>query len=189
MEPRMVEEQEWGGEQHKAFNEAYASLQLALPKLGKNTRGHGYQYAALPDVLAAIRGVLHQHGFTVRFRTWSPDSASVGVRVILTHVPSGVYECSELIAQPEKCVGGRMNGIQARGSFITYATRYCLLSVLGTTADVDLDGAAAGDAPAPAVSEASPEVGGTREDYAAAMAYSQAQEYVHGGVGADGIPF
>ena len=154
MEPRMVEEWEAKVEEgsRKAFLVAYAELQKELPRLGKDTRGHGYSYASLPDVLGKVRPVLYQHGFAIRFRTWSPTADSVGVRAILTHVQSGWYETSELIAAPEKCVGGRMNGIQARGAFITYAQRYTLLAVLGTTADVDTDAAgppAEPGAPAP----------------------------------------
>ena len=70
----------------------------------------------------------------------------MGVRCILTH-EAGWHETAELIVAPEKCVGGRMNGIQSRGAFCSYAQRYTLLAVLGTTAEVDTDAAPASAPP------------------------------------------
>ena len=143
MEPRMVEEREVGEDyergQQQAFYDAYADLQVALPTLHKSSQGHGYRYAALNDILSALRPVLAQHGFVVRWRTWSPTSDSFGVRCVLRH-KAGWYETSEIIARASE-VGGRMSGAQQRGALQTYLERYTLLAVLGTAPDVDTDAA------------------------------------------------
>lgn len=141
---RHVEEREpRNAQEAKAQAAWYDALPAVLPKLEKSSQGHGYKYAALNDVLAVVKPVLAHAGFRLRYRVWSPTSDSVGVRCILRH-REGWYETAELICKPKQQVGGRMNGVQAMGSFVTYACRYTLLAVLGTTADVDTD-AAAGD--------------------------------------------
>ena len=133
---RMVEEVEPDEAARLAW---YRDLPV-FPRMGKDAQGHGYRYTPLNQVLSAVLPVLRQAGYSVRFRTWSPTSGTVGVRCIVTH-KAGWHECAELIANPVKMVGGRMNGIQATGAFVTYAERYTLLAVLGTTADVDTDAA------------------------------------------------
>ena len=113
----------------------------------------------------------------------------MGVRCVLTHVESGWSERSELIAQPERCVGGRMNGIQARGAFVTYAQRYTLLAVLGTTADVDTDAYTAPEAPqAPAAGDTGLPPTTVHVDSYAPQEGAQGP-YEAPGDGPDGIPF
>ena len=123
-----------------------ARLAVKLPRLVKDTQGHGYQYAALNDVLAAVEGPLREQGLSIRFNTWSPTSETLGVRCVVTHV-DGWSESAEMMAAPAEVIGGRMSPMQMRGAFITYACRYTLLCVLGTTADVDTDAAAHDDPP------------------------------------------
>ena len=169
------------------FNKAYLDLQQSLPKLVKASQGHGYRYVSLSDVLGAVLPLLREHGFTIRFTTWSPDTNSVGVRAILTHVATGQVMASEILAEPERCVGGRMNGIQARGAYLTYAQRYCLLAVLGSTADVDTDAATLPAAPQ-APQNRDPGWGAPPPPppaNAAPGGYSA----LSGGVGSDGLPF
>lgn len=122
----------------KAWLKARAELQL--PSIPKDARGHGYDYASLSEVLSLVDRPVREAGFVIRWTVWTPSAALVGVRCTLTHV-EGWYERSEIIGSPEKLVGGRMNGIQQRGAFVTYAERYTLLSVLGICADFDSDGA------------------------------------------------
>ena len=123
-----------------------ARMAVKLPRLVKDTQGHGYQYAALNDVLAAVEGPLREVGLSIRFNTWSPTSETLGVRCVVTHV-DGWSESAEMMAAPAEVIGGRMSPMQMRGAFITYACRYTLLCVLGTTADVDTDASAHDDPP------------------------------------------
>ena len=144
--PRAVRHVEERGPRGEADIKAYmawiqARLGLKLPKLGKDTQGHGYKYASLSSILGSIEGPLRAAGFIIRWTTWSPSSETLCVRCSLVHV-GGWIERSELCGVPERLIGGRMSGMQQRGAFLTYAQRYTLLAVLGTTADVDTDGAA-----------------------------------------------
>lgn len=156
---RHLEEQEVTTEGQAKIRAGWlkARLELKLPPLMKSTQGHGYKYASLSSILSLIEEPLRAVGLFVRWTTWTPSSTTIGVRCNLVHA-MGWSERAELIGEPEKVIGGRMSGMQMRGAFITYAQRYTLLSVLGTTADVDTDASnavsqqdvAAGQQPPPA---------------------------------------
>ena len=192
--PRMVEERTIGSDvergQQQAFYEAYLAMQPKIPKLEKATQGHGYRYAALNAILSVLRPVLVEHGFTVRWRTWSPSADSLGVRCILRH-RAGWYETSEIIARPSE-VGGRMSGAQARGALQTYLERYTLLATLGTAPDVDTDAASgpaeAPHSPAAAIPAQGVGQGAPAANVAPAASYGPAEGEPVGDA-SDGIPF
>ena len=137
---RHLEEQEVATEGQAKMRAGWlkARLELKLPKLGKDVQGHGYKYASLSSILGLIEAPLRAAGFIVRWTIWTPTSTTIGVRCNVTHA-LGWSERSEIIGEPHVLIGGRMSGMQQRGAFFTYAQRYTLLSVLGTTADVDTD--------------------------------------------------
>ena len=173
-EPRHVEElvpvNEAALASWKAWHEA--RLAMRLPRFQKDSEGHAYRYVSLPSMLAALDQPLREHGFVLRWTTWSPTAETVGVRCVLAH-REGWRERAELIVKPHEVVSGRMSGAQARGAWITYAQRYTLLAVLGTTAEVDTDAA-----PEPVHSNA-PDV----------VMAEAAEALHHGDEPSDGIPF
>lgn len=93
-----------------------------------------YRYADLGDVLSQARAVLARHGLAV-FQV-AEAAADVTVTTTVMHT-SGAW----LTFAPFRLPAG--NTAQSTGSAITYARRYCLMSILGLATDDD-DGAAAG---------------------------------------------
>lgn len=139
--PRHLEERRPANEAEMNQRKAWlkARCELELPPLPRDSQGHGYRYASLAEVLSLLDQPLRDAGFVVRWETWSPTATTMGVRCYVTHI-EGWSEVAELIAEPERVVGGRMNAMQQRGAFATYSERYTLLAVLGYCADFDADG-------------------------------------------------
>ena len=131
-EPRNAEE----AEARKAWLKA--RLELHLPTIEKRGKAHNYAYAKLPDILTAVGPAMREAGFVVRFTTWSPHSAVLGIRCTITHI-GGWSESAEMVVRPAELGMSRQNEMQVRGSAVTYACRYTLLCLLGTAPEVDDD--------------------------------------------------
>lgn len=88
------------------------------------------KYAALPDILSAIKEPLINSGLTVKqFPTGEHE-----LTTIIIHAESGEYLRSTYKMNPAK------NDPQGEGSRITYQRRYALGAVLGLNIDEDDDG-------------------------------------------------
>lgn len=124
---------------------ALAELQKDLPRVVKDKtatvtsqrtgKTHKYSYVGLADVAEAIMPKLGEQGLSFSCRpTLHPEFGFV-LAYQLLHTSgeerSGFYPLS------------LDDGIQARGSAITYARRYCLCAITGVAADEDDDGQAA----------------------------------------------
>ena len=139
--PRHLDERQPEGEAQVKARLAWlkARCGMQVPALAKNAKGHGYDYLSLPQLLSLLDKPMRDAGLVVRWTTWTPSTASMGIRCTVTEVTGGWYEQAEAIGMPEKFIGGRMNGAQARGAFQSYMARYTLMAVLGITADFDSD--------------------------------------------------
>lgn len=102
----------------------------------KSGGSYAYRYAALEDVLDAVRPVLTKHGLTVTQTASNRSEDFLTISTAILH-RSGQYVVFEPLALPN----GRT--AQEIGSAITYGRRYHLLACLGLAASDDDDGASA----------------------------------------------
>lgn len=88
------------------------------------------KYAALPDILSAIRTPLYEAGLTInQFPTGNHS-----LTTILIHAESGEYMMSTYEMKPTK------DDPQGLGSCITYQRRYAIGAILSLNIDDDDDG-------------------------------------------------
>lgn len=130
-----------------AYDAAMADLQENLPvitKAGeiKNKSGQtASKYAEYDDIMAAIKPLLKQHGFSITFK---PETVDDKVRVtgIVSH--KGGHQESTAITLPFDNSGFK-NDVQGFGSSASYAKRYALIMLLNiVTSEGDDDGQAGG---------------------------------------------
>lgn len=124
---------------------ALVVAQSKFKDIKKDVQGHGYKYADLPAVWAAIRPVLTESGLAVA-QLLRSEGDRVGVQTILMCAATGESIESTIYA-PVDGSNKRTSHIQAVGSTITYLRRYGLSAMLGLTSDEDADGAEPRPAP------------------------------------------
>jgi len=99
-----------------------------------------YQYAKLDDVIAAIRPILKANGLSFT-QGVSTTPEGVSITTMLLHTSGEWFETTmELKAD----TSGKKNALQALGSSVTYARRYCLEGILGIATTGDDDGRSGG---------------------------------------------
>src|SRR5699024_1176776 len=119
----------------KNLLKALANFQQECPPVLKKTKGYGYNYADLPEILDVINPCMKKNG--LGFTQLVNDGI---IKTILFHYSSGeTLESETVIPQDVKLKG--MNDFQVLGSAITYLRRYALSSILGIVSDKDNDGA------------------------------------------------
>lgn len=129
-------------EARKAYLDAFAQFQSIAPTITKNKEGHNSKYAPLGDIAKTIQTSLRECGLSFRFEI-QDEGALITVRCIVSH-RDGHSESTSMTSEPD--TSGSKNGIQSRGSTVTYLQRYSLIGALGlTTADADMDGRIAHD--------------------------------------------
>ena len=124
----------------KAFNVALAEMQPNLPAVSANGEGHNnIKYGRLEDIQGAIRPILQEYGFAVRFKVHESD-AGLAVECILSHREG--HSDSDTIPLPLDTTGSK-NDVQARGSTVSYGKRYTLCNILNIqVGGLDNDGGA-----------------------------------------------
>lgn len=135
---RLMARDERNEEARKEFEAAFAAMQPELPAVAKAGEGHqNARYAKLEDVQSAVRPILGEHGFSVRFKVEDLDAA-IKVSCILSH--RNGYSDTDSIKLPYDGSGSK-NAVQARGSTVAYGKRYTLCNILGIqTGGEDNDG-------------------------------------------------
>jgi hypothetical protein len=116
----------------KNLIKSLSAFQNECPIIHKDTKGHNYTYADLPQIFSTINPLMKKHGLC-----FSQLLENDGIRTILFHVESGEQLESFTIIPKVKL--GNMNDFQAMGSGYTYFRRYCLSSILGLVTDKDTD--------------------------------------------------
>ena len=120
----------------KAVDTIYQALnkfQKDVPILIKNTKGYGYNYVDLSEIIRIITPILNKYNLGV-----IQPLTTTGIKTILYHTVSGdTIESYVEIPQDVELKG--MNTYQAYGSAITYFRRYTLSSLLGLVSDKDSD--------------------------------------------------
>jgi len=114
---------------------ALADFQQEVPAIHEATKGYGYTYANLTQILSTINPLLKKNGlgFTQLLNGNS-------INTIIFHCESGAT-IESTVELPDDVVLKGMNKFQVTGSAITYYRRYSLSSILGLVTDVDADGA------------------------------------------------
>jgi hypothetical protein len=118
----------------KNLIKSLSAFQNECPIIHKDTKGHNYTYADLPQIFSTINPLMKKHGLC-----FSQLLENDGIRTILFHVESG--EQLESFTLIPKVKLGNMNDFQAIGSGYTYFRRYCISSILGLVTDKDTDAA------------------------------------------------
>jgi hypothetical protein len=116
----------------KNLIKSLSDFQNDCPIIHKDTKGHNYTYADLPQIFSVINPLLKKHKLC-----FTQLLENDGIRTILFHVESG--EQLESFTQIPKVKLGNMNDFQAYGSGVTYFRRYCLSSMLALVTDKDTD--------------------------------------------------
>jgi len=116
----------------KNLIKSLSAFQNECPIIHKDTKGHNYTYADLPQIFSTINPLMKKHGLC-----FSQLLENDGIRTILFHVESG--EQLESFTLIPKVKLGNMNDFQAIGSGYTYFRRYCISSILGLVVDKDTD--------------------------------------------------
>ena len=118
----------------KNLIKALSEFQNECPIIHKDTKGHNYTYADLPQIFSVINPLLNKHKLC-----FTQLLENDGIRTILFHVESG--EQLESFTTIPLVKLGAMNEYQSYGSAVTYFRRYCLSSCLGLVTDKDTDAA------------------------------------------------
>jgi hypothetical protein len=120
----------------KNLIKALSQFQNECPIIHKDTKGHNYTYADLPQIFNVINPLLNKHKLC-----FTQLLENDGIRTILFHVESG--EQLESFTTIPLVKLGAMNEYQSYGSGVTYFRRYALSSMLGLVTDKDTDAAGA----------------------------------------------
>jgi len=118
----------------KNLIKALSEFQNECPIIHKDTKGHNYTYADLPQIFSVINPLLKKHKLC-----FTQLLENDGIRTILFHVESG--EQIESFTNIPLVKLGAMNEYQSYGSGVTYFRRYALSAMLGLVTDKDTDAA------------------------------------------------
>lgn len=122
--------------QHKSLYQALASFQQDVPQLLKNTKGYGYNYTDLSEIIKIINPYMKKHG--LGFSQPLQKNENNGIRTVIFHV-----DTKEVLDSYIDLIEGvqlkGMNDFQVLGSQISYLRRYALVSALGLVSDSDTD--------------------------------------------------
>jgi len=126
----------------KNLIKALSDFQNECPIIHKDTKGHNYTYADLPQIFSVINPLLKKHKLC--FTQLLKDN---GIKTSRFNVESGKQR-ENLTTIPLVKLGA-MNEYQSYGSGVTYYRRYALSSMLGLVTDKDTDAAGAPVAQSP----------------------------------------
>jgi hypothetical protein len=120
----------------KNLFKALALFQSKVPVIHQNTKGYGYTYSSLAEIITTITPILKECnlGYT---QLLEGDN----LRTIIFETTAG-ESIESSVAIPSDVQLKGMNKFQVLGSAISYLRRYSLASALGLVTDKDTDGAA-----------------------------------------------
>lgn len=123
---------------HQAFTADLAAMQIELPLIAKNGKGHNSaKYALLEDINQAIRPALQKYGFAVTFRIAQRDK-EVSITAVLSHK---LGHSDETVITLPLDLSGSKNATQAVGSTVSYGKRYAIGALLNISTGDDNDAA------------------------------------------------
>lgn len=117
----------------KNLYKSLAAFQQECPVIHKGTKGYGYSYAALPEILEVINPLMKNYGLG-----FTQQLTGDSLTTTIFHIESG--ECISSCANiPQGVQLKGMNDFQVLGSAVTYMRRYALSAALGIVTDKDTD--------------------------------------------------
>lgn len=123
---------------HQAFTADLAAMQIELPLIAKNGKGHNSaKYALLEDINQAIRPALQKYGFAVTFRIAQREK-EVSITAVLSHK---LGHSDETVITLPLDLSGSKNATQAVGSTVSYGKRYAIGALLNISTGDDNDAA------------------------------------------------
>jgi hypothetical protein len=141
---RLLEiQRQWEKDQAiKSFNVAFAKFQSEMPTLIKDAHVSfktskgvtDYRHATLGGVLDQLREPLSKNGLSIQWEIREIDGGMLSVTAILRHIDG--HCTTTTMTSPSDQTGGK-NAIQAKGSTITYLSRYTLFAIIGAGAEDD----------------------------------------------------
>lgn len=126
---------------------AIVSAQAELTNPVKDTKGYGYKYAGLDQIVAILRNVLPKHGLWFEQNLQPAKDGHIGIETFIVH-KSGQRTQPSFYEHPLEDAKG-MNASQANGSCISYAKKYALGCVFALPAEEDTDGVVKKPTPKP----------------------------------------
>ena len=122
----------------KNLFKSLAKFQKEVKNIPKNSKGYGYDYAKLEDIIRIVTPTLNKNGL-VLIQSIDTDEHSrlPSVKTILAHMDTG--ESIESNTPISEVKLGSMNSYQSLGSGITYMRRYSIAGILGIAPDDDID--------------------------------------------------
>ncbi len=122
----------------KNLYKSLAKFQKEVKNIPKNSKGYGYDYAKLEDIIRIVTPTLNKNGL-VLIQSIDTDEHSrlPSVKTILAHMDTG--ESIESNTPISEVKLGSMNTYQSLGSGITYMRRYSIAGILGIAPDDDID--------------------------------------------------
>ena len=122
----------------KNLYKALAKFQKEVKNIPKNSKGYGYDYAKLEEIIKVVTPTLHKNGLVVIQIIDTDEIRNIpSVKTILAHTDSG--ESIESVTPVAEVKLGSMNTYQSLGSGITYMRRYSIAGILGICPDDDID--------------------------------------------------
>lgn len=118
------------------FLQAFAKFQELCPTIEKDSKGHNYKYASLPQIVERVKPFLTEAGL-VMFQEVEGEQELKVVTSLYAVKGGGI---SSTFCVPLAMGQGKMSAIQSIGSNITYMRRYALSAILGIVTDEDKDG-------------------------------------------------
>lgn len=113
---------------------AISEFQKEIPIIHKNTKGYGYNYADLSQIIEKITPNMKKHNLG-----FYQAVSGTQLKTVIFHSSGELIE--ELADIPQGVQIKGMNEFQVLGSAITYMRRYQLSAMLGLVTDCDLDAA------------------------------------------------
>ena len=122
----------------KNLYKSLAKFQKEVKNIPKNSKGYGYDYAKLEDIIRVVTPTLNKNGLVlIQSIDTDIESRLPSVKTILAHIDTG--ESIESNTPISEVKLGSMNSYQSLGSGITYMRRYSIAGILGIAPDDDID--------------------------------------------------
>jgi len=138
----------------KNLYKSLAKFQKEVKNIPKNSKGYGYDYAKLEDIIRIVTPTLNKNGLVlIQSIDTDIESRLPSVKTTLAHIESSESIVSWTPVSEVKL--GSMNHYQSVGAGITYFRRYSLQGMLGIFPDEDID---ANEDPAPASIKSKPKM-------------------------------
>ena len=116
---------------------ALIKAQTEIKNLYPSSKGYGYDYVALEQIIDLLKSVLPRYelGY-IQLPSQGIDSQSIGITTRIIHSTGEWIEDTTIV--PATDVKGT-NAAQKLGASITYFRRYALCAAFGITGDKDVD--------------------------------------------------